>query len=128
MPSIVSDKQLEQYLADLIRQHTGDQGKSMINMNSNADIGGMEDQAAAQEKLGLALPGMSQAGTRNDWGSNLGRAGAGIASSMQNYQAQKLREQASQSRKAAMAMAIEKQRQEKLPNANTASGDYYDEP
>ena len=120
MPSVLTKEQLAQ-LAELLRAHNPEAAPTAM---PTGDVGGMEDYAAGQQKIGMGLPGMSQAGSRNDWGSNLGRAGAGMASALRLYQGDKATKEASELRK---QMLLSKMGGG-LKDSMQASGDYYDEP
>jgi len=69
-----------------------------------ADVGGMEDMSTMQQQMGAGLQGAAPpAPVRNDWGSNLGRAGMGVAGALRNYQAGTAAAEASTARKAMAA-------------------------
>jgi hypothetical protein len=80
---------------------TQEQLQALLGMG---DITGQEDeferQLAQAEQMRNA---MANVGKRNDWGSNLGRAGYGIAGAMQDYQADKKLPQISKSRQEILA-------------------------
>lgn len=85
---------------------TQEQLQALLGMG---DITGQEDefetQLARAEQMRRAA---GNVGRRNDWGSNLGRAGYGVAGAMQDYQADKMLPKIGQSRQDILAKLFRK--------------------
>lgn len=118
----LTPEQLKQ-VADYIRVHRATTGAGPMGMS---DIGGMEDTAAAQRQMGGDIQQAAPpSAARNDWGSNLGRAGMGIASALRNYQSDKAMAGASLSRREATALELARLRAKNNVDPEELGGDNY---
>jgi len=100
-PSQMTPEQLK-VIAEYLRSHNpaSPAGYAGAKVGPQADIGGLEDRGQMQQQMGAGLMGGGAPSmARNDVGSNIGRAGFGLASAMRNYQAGKAEQAASEARK-----------------------------